>query len=49
MRKDKKDPIDINPIMANLSLAKFKDWHKKWVKNDILTAEQRYKKIGGKV
>lgn len=45
----KKNLISINPIMANLSFAKFKIWHKKWVKDDSLTSEQRYVKLGGKV
>jgi hypothetical protein len=35
--------------MAKLSYVKFKAWHKRWLPNDTLTAEQRYKEIGGKI
>jgi len=49
MRKDLKDKIDVNPIMAELSFAKFEKWHKNTLPNDELSAKDRYVKIGGKI
>jgi len=47
MRKDKSDPIDVNPLMANLPFLRFKKLHEVDHPND--DAEKRYVKIGGKL
>jgi len=39
----------VNPILAKLPLPKFKDWHKKFMSADEMTAEERYKSLGGKI
>jgi len=41
--------MEVSRILNKLTLTRFKKWHKKFVPNDELTAEERYVKIGGKI
>jgi hypothetical protein len=41
--------ITVNPALAKLPFSRFKEWHKKFLSYDPMTAEERYKELGGKV
>ena len=47
--EERKRDWTVNPVMAELPFRKFEAWHKKKLSNDVLSAEERYKKIGGKM
>jgi len=41
--------VTVNPELAKLPFPAFKKWHDKFMPTDTMTAEERYKDLGGKV
>jgi hypothetical protein len=39
----------VNPELAKLPFSAFKKWHDKFMPTDTMTAEERYKDLGGKI
>ena len=41
--------VTVNPELAKLPFSTFKKWHDRFMPTDELTAEERYKDLGGKI